>query len=238
MPDTLPTDLRAALDTWRQIYNMPPPDTKATQDALCAASDRLIREAESLDPPRLDLAGRIDAYKQARLAVARFDEFERRRACGAVDKIEELAAAKYGAAAPAGPVEAPPSPADSPAPAKTRGGKLAAALALKIQHPGWTAERIAGEVGCAPSYLSRQPRWQAACEAARASGRDGKAKAGRDRGRDMDQYADKLAAAQPRPRSAKCAACDDAAGTDAEGRPLTHGGKPYCQECWAELTGR
>jgi hypothetical protein len=142
---------------------------------------------------------------------------------------------------------------------RTEVDKITQAIALKQKHPDWTAKRIAEAVGCSEPNLSQSPRWQFVVQAVRDAGRqevrrEGNDPRGKDRGgkrregkdrktakrdHDMDDYADE-AEEQARTASAawpKCASCDDPAGADSEGEPLTHDGKPRCSQCWTELSG-
>jgi hypothetical protein len=111
------------------------------------------------------------------------------------------------------------------------------ALVLLFRHPDWTDKKIASEVGCSGSYLSQQPMWRAARTSIQGMGQEGKHRAGRHLGHNMDQYQD----GRPPTSQASgmsCASCTDPAGTDNRGRTLTRKGKSYCLECWSELQSR
>jgi hypothetical protein len=165
--------------------------------------------------------------------------------CPDSERTPEVAGAPEGGGS--GPETALPAPTVEEQP----GGdspvldKITQAIALKQKHPDWTAKRIAGVVGCAPANLSQSPRWKmvnraikgVGQQASRREGEDRRAKArgGRHRGTDMDQYADNRAGQPKLTPVLGCASCGDGADTDADGKPLVFDGKPCCRECWDEL---
>jgi hypothetical protein len=88
---------------------------------------------------------------------------------------------------------APPKPSAEPT------DKISLALAILRKHPEWSDRKVAETVGCTPSNLSQSKAWKAARKAIRGIGEEGIRRGGKhrardnsnkNRGRDMDQYAD------------------------------------------------
>jgi hypothetical protein len=117
--------------------------------------------------------------------------------------------------------------------------KITQAIGLKTKHPEWTNSKVAKAVGCSPSNLSQSPKYQAVCKGIQQLGKANRPHADKNRGPDMDQYADSGGEQPGLTTTLMCASegCGGPAGTDADGKPLTHEGKPRCLECWTELYG-
>ncbi len=77
---------------------------------------------------------------------------------------------EFAAQTPAAPMHASETLREQPEPHQKKGAKLRAAMALLGLHPEWTDKRIADEVGCDPSNLSKSPHWRLVRETIRRAG--------------------------------------------------------------------
>ena len=73
-------------------------------------------------------------------------------------------------------------------PAARRMNKIAAAIAIKSEHPDWTNEKVAEEAGCHPKTLSKSKKYKMVCAAIKVVGAREHRPAGRNRGSDMEEY--------------------------------------------------
>jgi hypothetical protein len=71
-----------------------------------------------------------------------------------------------------------------------RGGWIAKAISALLEHPDWTVQRIAQEVGVSRWTLSKHERFREARDAITAAGKAELRRSPRHRGNDMDEYND------------------------------------------------